>query len=658
MASHQTKRFYESELPQDLTPSQKWLAQYHENSQRCINYLVEKGASRTAYQTANRCLFLLREYLLANDLIYSHKNALKWLGLSPPVKGYLSTLLRIKDFYDYGCIQPINTFPKSYSYSTLLSESWKNILSGFLSKHQTVHKSLLRIKNQASRFLYGLQSMGISSPSEITFEVLEIYCINDSELHRSNASRANYIYAVGDVLRYMSDNKLCTEGLSWYPFYWMHDRILHISELSVQEKNIIESVKTVSLKFPMEKFAGSIPEFLAEMKQYGYEKTGMNRAKFTLYNLLLFLAMNNLGYHPVIADIWLEHQKVYYSSQSSWKALRRMLYLYSTFITEGYVNPFLNQRIKPRIYDTLPDWCHKVADAFFIQKKKEGWKESTINMLYSSVTRFCRFLCDQGITSFSDITPQMIKSFNLQDIHRTPEGKNAYNIRIRQFLRFLEREGWIPYGSYLALSCVCARHERIVAVLTPEELEVIGEKRNNADTPTKLRNIAILLLGLHMGLRASDIIGLKLIDIDWKEQSLRIVQQKTDHEILLPMPVDVANAVYLYIKKGRPKSDNPYFFLKLKSPYNSLTRSACSKALNDTLPERSVPGSGFHVTRKTFATEQLNHSVCRQSVADLLGHRGTTSLVTYLNLDTTRMRLCPLSLSDVGLTMEEGYYER
>ena len=79
-----------------------------------------------------------------------------------------------------------------------------------------------------------------------------------------------------------------------------------------------------------------------------------------------------------------------------------------------------------------------------ILKKKEGWKKSTLNMIRSSVTRFCRFLADQGLTAFYEIKPEMLKKFNCCDKHRSFEGKNAYNGRIRKFIKFLEREGSVP----------------------------------------------------------------------------------------------------------------------------------------------------------------------------------------------------------------------
>jgi hypothetical protein len=83
-----------------------------------------------------------------------------------------------------------------------------------------------------------------------------------------------------------------------------------------------------------------------------------------------------------------------------------------------------------------------------------------------------------------------------------------------------------------------------------------------------------------------------------------------------------------------------------------MTRNICYRALKRIIPYRSVSGSGFHVTRKTFSTNRLRNGVRPDEIADAIGHRGTESLSHYLSLDDERMALCPLSLSDLILRAE------
>lgn len=80
-----------------------------------------------------------------------------------------------------------------------------------------------------------------------------------------------------------------------------------------------------------------------------------------------------------------------------------------------------------------------------------------------------------------------------------------------------------------------------------------------------------------------------------------------------------------------------------------MSRTACGRALDTALPERNVEGSGFHVTRKTYATNLLRDGVGAAMVAEALGQRGTSSVHRYLSLDVERMCMCPLSLADCGI---------
>lgn len=159
----------------------------------------------------------------------------------------------------------------------------------------------------------------------------------------------------------------------------------------------------------------------------------------------------------------------------------------------------------------------------------------------------------------------------------------------------------------------------------------------------------MLLLGLKMGLRSSDIVSLKLNDIDWDTASIHFIQDKTEVEVNLPMPTEVGNAIFRYIMEERHKKSSPNIFLSEKAPHSPVGRAVCDHALDTALPNRNVEGSGFHVTRKTYATNLLRNGVGTSTVADALGQRGTTSVHRYLSLDTDRMRMCVLSLENCGL---------
>lgn len=223
-------------------------------------------------------------------------------------------------------------------------------------------------------------------------------------------------------------------------------------------------------------------------------------------------------------------------------------------------------------------------------------------------------------------------------------------MRIRNFLIYLEEEGVVK-NQFLhnAIPCTFAPRDRVVKTLDKFEVSEIESYNKRASCAYDLRRSAMILLGLKMGLRASDIVNLKFSDINWEESTIRLIQEKTLSEEVLPMPVKVGNAIFKYITQGRPTSKSLYIFIHHKVPFGKLGTETCISALKKAVPIRHTLGNGFHVTRKTFATSLLNNGVKLGIIIDSLGHRSDSTVHRYLSLDEERMMMCPLSFKEIGI---------
>lgn len=657
MAAPRHKIFYDHVPLTSIPPGQEWMPAYESNSRKVIEYLAEKNAGSTAYHGAIRCLTELRDYLVKTQNQYSTVIAEQWYrNTGPYPKGYLSTLQRLQDFYESGEIRPLHSFPKALPYYSGLKGFWKEQLDHFLSSIENgySHLHLVSIRNCIARFFYAVQEAGLKQPGEITFEFLDNYLANDAlaSVHAKN----RYGHSISDIMIFMADSGLCEHGTAWYANAYVQGKLHRFSECQEGLRMQAESFREESQEFSSEQFAMLIPDFLEKLDKPGYSKPHRTVARATLYGLLVFLAMHQYGYHPCIAAVWLELEKQRFKSTGC-NAQRRFLDLFEEYTLEGDFRAEKFFRKKPLKYNLLPRWCRETSDSYLRQREKEGWESSTLCMIRSSVTRFCEFLVRKGLSSFAGITPSLISEFNRQDPHLTVEGKNAYNIRIKKFLRFLEMNAVIPFGTSDALLCSAAATEKNVVTLSSEEVSEIANKADAAETPIELRDKAVLALGLEMGIRSIDIVGINLNDIDWARQSIRILQKKTSHEIRLPMPTSVGNAIYTYIKYGRPRSGSNALILSTKAPFGKASRAVCKAALCRALPKRNKPGSGFHVTRKTFATTRFQKNFGMDAIADMLGHRTRENLFQYLNLDSEKMRLCAIFLKDSCLEMEDGRYD-
>jgi integrase len=172
-------------------------------------------------------------------------------------------------------------------------------------------------------------------------------------------------------------------------------------------------------------------------------------------------------------------------------------------------------------------------------------------------------------------------------------------------------------------------------------LDTAGKDR----TPVGLRDHAILQLLATYGLRSGEICNLRIDDIDWRAESIRIRHTKTRACSFLPLMAPVGEAVLAYLRAGRPMTDAREIFIRTRAPYRRLgmLASAVRRRLRDAGVE--PPGkSGPHIFRHARAVEMLRASVPQKIIGDMLGHRSTESTAPYLKLATEDLRAIALDV--------------
>ncbi len=176
-------------------------------------------------------------------------------------------------------------------------------------------------------------------------------------------------------------------------------------------------------------------------------------------------------------------------------------------------------------------------------------------------------------------------------------------------------------------------HQKIKKPLTTQEtvrlIDVIynGEKYFTGRTLTeyknkKLRDIALFTTYLGTGVRVSELVNLKISDVDFNTQSFIVTRKGGDQQEIF-MPVQVNNALYEYInpEDEDARDTGPLFLGRGGKP---LTVAAVEKTLKNycyavgiTHPDKTRP----HALRRTFACRLLEDGVDIKMVAELLGHK-------------------------------------
>ena len=300
-----------------------------------------------------------------------------------------------------------------------------------------------------------------------------------------------------------------------------------------------------------------------------------------------------------------------------------------------------------------PLWCSLAVNAYLDWLRRSFHSEGTIRSYKYVVYNFCDFLLLKKLSSFEDLNRNLINEFLRIDLHSTVNGTSGRNSVLRQFITFLEDNNYLADQTiHGVIPAKLAHPRKIITILSDEQISCINEYRKTCNSPIELRDAAMVMIGLKLGFRSSDVINLKLSDIDWMNKKIFITQYKTKVPISLPLSVDVGNAVFRHMKYGRPECDDPHVFVRHKAPYGIFSGKICSNALNRVLSTVSDGSSiKFHTLRKTFATSILKNNAGIERVIDALGNRDSTTVNVYLTYDELHMRKCALSLKEMSIPM-------
>jgi integrase len=222
---------------------------------------------------------------------------------------------------------------------------------------------------------------------------------------------------------------------------------------------------------------------------------------------------------------------------------------------------------------------------------------------------------------------------------------------LRVFCRFLEETDGCA-GLCRAVPSTPSRRVRTVSVLSAESVEQLLSAPDPA-TPVGRRNRAILLLGARTGLRPSDIAGLRLSDIDWRQSLITLTQHKTQTTLTLPLLADVGAAIADYLLAGRPHGSlDDHVFLRSQAPHvgfrSTDLRHVVDRALGDAgIATKANSGRGMRLLRASLATRMLEGDTPLPVISQVLGHRGIDSSKHYLGADEARMRQCCLDFAGI-----------
>ncbi len=238
-------------------------------------------------------------------------------------------------------------------------------------------------------------------------------------------------------------------------------------------------------------------------------------------------------------------------------------------------------------------------------------------------------------------TPQAVRQFLMTAVSGgRSESTQKLITATRAFLRYLAFRG--DARADLGLAVPAVAHWRLAAVprnLTADELTRVLAACDG-DQPARIRDIAIVLLLARLGLRAGDVVQLRLADLDWTQGTIQVTG-KGRYQVRLPLPQAVGDAVLRYLAVRPRGLETDRVFLTTIAPVGPLrtsdaVSSVVARAFNRAGIHITRPGA--HVLRHTAATEMLRHGVSLDHIGLVLRHRSLDMSAYYAKVDIATLR--------------------
>ena len=263
---------------------------------------------------------------------------------------------------------------------------------------------------------------------------------------------------------------------------------------------------------------------------------------------------------------------------------------------------------------------------------------------------------NRGITESTLTVYRLILTRLLDAIGDTPECYNAKSLRrgvemqtsrsgrswaklvitsVRMFLRYLAVFNMCDPVLVDALPAIAQwKRASCPAYLSKQDVEKLLAACDPA-TDQGMRDRAVILLLVRLGLRAGDLAHLRWGDIDW-ERGTMAVTGKGRRQYLLPLPQDAGDAILKYAERGRPDVRDEHVFLRVNAPFVPLAHSSAVSSLVNRAARRaglSAKRIGAHVLRHTAATLMLRQGASLGTIANVLRHQSPDTTVLYAKVD-------------------------
>lgn len=396
-------------------------------------------------------------------------------------------------------------------------------------------------------------------------------------------------------------------------------------------------------------FKTQIKNIREEALKIGYSKSTMNGYLNIWNNFIKWKNEDNFIYNK---DDYIKFLFEYYdfniNSYTNKSKSRHQEYMRSKRILDDfdtYKKYMLKRVLSNSLYKVYPDNWNSTLDNYIEYLKNVRCNtDNSIKLKKDYVKRILSYFYQNKITNLNDITKEHVTLFINMAVNSGKVSLRRNFYVLREFLNYLFIENILKVDLSIYVPKIKeVKRKKLPTYLKQDQVESLLESIPRTRN-TEIRDYAIILIAARLGLRISDILNIKVKDIDFKNHKFKVIQPKTQNINVLPLLNDVGWAIIDYVKNARPKCSNEYLFIKHSYPYKKMEQFTQYRKYfqkTDIELEESHHG-GIHNLRHSFATNLLENGIPIDIIANSLGDSRETTSNTYLKLDKIKLKACVL----------------
>ena len=272
-------------------------------------------------------------------------------------------------------------------------------------------------------------------------------------------------------------------------------------------------------------------------------------------------------------------------------------------------------------------------------KEVKKTSENTVISYERDLKKFNKYCIEQGISGVNQITATGLNSYVL---YLEKQGLKPATISrgiasLKAFFHFLQKEGYVKQEVAEDLKAPKVE-KKMPSVLTKEETERLLNETNGT-SPKELRDGAMLELLYATGIRVSELISLKLEDINLKMEY--ITCRDGNKERIVPFGQVAKEKLQMYLSEGRAElvTDESSDYLFTNCSGHAMSRQGFWKLVKYYGKKAGITTELTpHTLRHSFAMHLVSNGADLHSVQEMLGHSDISTTQIYANMNQNRIR--------------------